>query len=147
MESQHDNVRHMDGYRKGEDGGPASADPSRSGPRRGPDLSKPALILAALCLVLMAILFFGLSSNLKGLSEEVRKVGSMQSELSALQTQVELIQNQPTEGGRKLMVQAMIEDMAQKAAFLGGQIQDQDQARKMAQVQEMLRQIQYDLSH
>ncbi len=145
MDSQHDNVRHMDGFRKGE--GQAQEPPAPKAPRRGPDLSKPALILAALALVLMAILFFGLSSNLKGLTEEVRKVGSLQGEIAALQIQMELVRNQPTEGGRKLMVQAMLEDMAQKAAFLGGQIQDQEQARKMAQVQETLRQIQYDLSH
>lgn len=145
MESSHDNVRHMDGYRKNDPAGPA-LEQSAHAPRRAPDLAKPALILAALGLVLMAIVFYGLSSNLKGLSEEVRKAGAVQSELAALQAQVEIIRNQPTEGGRKLMVQAMIEDMAQKAAFLGGQIQDQDQARKMAQVQEMLRQIQYDLA-
>jgi len=144
MESSHDNVRHMDGFRKGDGAGPSLEQPA--GPRRALDLSKPALVLAALALVLMAIVFYGLSSNLKGLSEEVRKVGSVQGELAALQAQVEVIRNQPTEGSRKLLVQAMIEDMAQKAAFLGGQIQDQDQARKMAQVQEMLRQIQYDLA-
>jgi hypothetical protein len=145
MDSQHDNVRHMDGFRKG--GDQAQEPPVPRAHRRGPDLSKPALILAALALVLMAILFFGLSSNLKGLTEEVRKVGSLQGEIASLQAQMALVRDQPTEGGRKLMVQAMLEDMAQKAAFLGGQIQDQDQARKMAQVQETLRQIQYDLSH
>lgn len=144
MESSHDNVRHMVGFRKGDAAGPSLEQPA--GPRRTPDLVKPALILAALALVLMAIVFYGLSSNIKGLSEEVRKAGAVQGELAALQAQVEVIRNQPTEGSRKLLVQAMIEDMAQKAAFLGGQIQDQDQARKMAQVQEMLRQIQYDLA-
>ena len=144
MESSHDNVRHMDGFRKGDAAGPSLEQPA--GARRAPDLAKPALILAALALVLMAIVFYGLSSNLKGLSEEVRKAGALQNELAALQAQVEVIRNQPTEGGRKLLVLSMIEDMAQQAAFLGGQIQDQDQARKMAQVQEMLRQIQYDLA-
>ena len=75
-----------------------------------------------------------------------RNHGLLPPEIAHCTSQVEVIRNQPTEGSRKLLVQAMIEDMAQKAAFLGGQIQDQDQARKMAQVQETLRQIQYDLS-
>ncbi|MCM0755794.1 hypothetical protein M7784_11125 [Desulfovibrio aminophilus] len=144
MDANNDNILHMDGYRK--QGAAPDGSPAESPGRPGRDFGKPALILALLSLVLMVIFFFGLSSNLKGISEEMRQVAGMRNELAALQDQMVQVRSQPTEGSRKLLVNAMIEDMAQKAAFLGGMIQDEEQARRMAQVQESLRQIQLELS-
>ena len=139
MDANKDNILHMDGYRRSE------AAPAGETSRTGRDFGK--LVLALLSLVLVVIFFFGLSSNLKGISEEMRQVANLKTELAAVQAQMALVQSQPTEGSRKLLVSAMIEDMAQKAAFLGGMIQNEEQARRMAQVQESLRQIQLELAH
>ncbi|MES9994990.1 hypothetical protein [Desulfovibrio aminophilus] len=141
MDANNDNILHMDGYRKSE------ATPAGAPVRPGRDFGKLALVLALLSLVLMVIFFFGMSSNLKGISEEMRQVAGMKTELAAVHAQMALVQSQSTEGSRKLLVNAMIEDMAQKAAFLGGMIQNEEQARRMAQVQESLRQIQLELTH
>ncbi|HMM38450.1 MAG TPA: hypothetical protein PKB11_06790 [Desulfovibrio sp.] len=141
MDANKDNILHMDGYRRSESA------PAGETSRTGRDFGKLALVLALLSLVLVVIFFFGLSSNLKGISEEMRQVANLKTELAAVQAQMALVQSQPTEGSRKLLVSAMIEDMAQKAAFLGGMIQNEEQARRMAQVQESLRQIQLELAH
>lgn len=147
MDQGQDKVRVLDGYRKGGESGQASpGTPGIPAPARGRDLATPALVLSLLGLVLMVVFFFGMSSNIRGLSDEIRQMAALRTELAALQGQLDEVRSRPTEGARKVLLNSVLEDMVQKSAFVEVQLQDQTQSERLSKVRDLLRQVQDDLA-
>lgn len=151
MDQGQDKVRVLDGYRKAGDSAQASTGAPEApnmapAPGRSRDLATPALVLSLLALVLMVVFFFGMSSNIRGLSDEVHQLTGLRGDVAGLQAKLDEVRNQPTEGARKVLLNSMLEDMIQKSAFVEVQLQDQAQSERLSKVRDLLRQVQSDVS-
>jgi len=130
----------MDEYRD-----PKGNDPKDNGtpPLHGQNVktsrgvSRTALVLAILALLAAGALFFKTNQNLASLSKDVTgitaKIGLMDARMAELE-------NLPAKS-KQMVTAAMIQEMAQKAAYLSTQV-DKEQAAKLLQAMELLQQAQ-----
>lgn len=109
-----------------------------SGKSANMDLSKIAIVVSLLSVVLSVIFFFGLNRNLSGLSNEVRDIGAIRSNVDALDTYVDGLLEQmgrvntrileleakPRKEAVRVLQESMIDDMLRRTEFMGGQLAD-----------------------
>jgi len=119
------------------------------------DMGKVALIISILAVLLVAILFFGVNQNVKGVAQEVAKlqklpekiavltgnVQEMGTKVNTLEAKVDRLEDLPQKTKNTIIANAL-EDMAAKTKYLASQVDNQEQASKLAQVQELLNQVQ-----
>lgn len=127
---------------------PASA-PSR-------DLSRAAIVISLLAVVLVAIFFFGLNRNLSGLAAEIQHYESLKGEVQAMNQSIEQIvanmdnitvrliemdQKVRTEA-RQVVRDATLNDMLQKAGYLAGSanVEEADRLREVMRILTEVRQ-------
>lgn len=124
----------MDGFRKPKEGENPSMTELHT--KTSQDISRMALLLALLAVLLAGVLFFKANQNLAGLSKDVTglsaKVGVMDARMAELE-------NLPAKSKRMVMG-TMIMEMAQKASYLSTQIDNPEQAAKLLQAMELLQQ-------
>lgn len=114
------------------------------------DMGKVAIIISFMAVVLLVVFFYGLNQNLSNLTSEVKDLQSVRGEVAALNTQMEVVDGRiveleklPTKT-RHIIMDGIIEEMNQKAAYVGAQLSEAEQA-KLAQVQELLKDVQSGL--
>ncbi|MBN2140968.1 MAG: hypothetical protein JW718_08180, partial [Desulfovibrionaceae bacterium] len=134
MEKAPDNVRQIDTAKKSAE---AMAQKLVDDSRR--DMGKVGLIISLLAIVLLVVFYFGLNQNIRGLSQEISKLGALKGDVTQVQERLEVLEKAPQQI-RNMVYQGIIQDMAQKAGFLSGQL-DETQAQKLVQVQNLLREV------
>ena len=121
----------------------------------GHDLSKWAMLVSLLSLVLMLIFFFGLTQNVTGVADEVESVSQLRGQIEGLQALLQgtneyvgaldgrLGAVEQTQSGlvRQAVLEGLLSDMRIQAAALAGAVTDPAQAAKIAQLQELLEQL------
>jgi hypothetical protein len=124
----------MDGFRKPKESEVTSMNDLNV--KTSQDISRMALLLALLAVLLAGVLFFKANQNLNSLSQDVTglssKVGTMDARMAELE-------NLPAKSKRMVMG-TMIMEMAQKASYLATQVDDKEQAAKLLQAMELLQQ-------
>ncbi|WP_243359224.1 hypothetical protein [Fundidesulfovibrio terrae] len=124
----------MDEYRKPKESDVPSMNELNA--KTSQDISRMALLLALLAVLLAGVLFFKANQNLNVLSKDVSginaKVGTMDARMAELE-------NLPAKSKRMVMG-TMIMEMAQKASYLSTQVDDPEQAAKLLQAMELLQQ-------
>jgi hypothetical protein len=100
------------------------------------DISRMALLLALLAVLLAGVLFFKANQNLNVLSKDVAGVSSKIGTMDARMAELE---NLPAKSKRMVMG-TMIMEMAQKASYLSTQLDNPEQAAKLLQAMELLQQ-------
>jgi len=125
---------------------------SEAWPQRGHDMSKWAMVVALLSLVLVLVFFFGLTQNVSGVAGEVEAVSELKTDVEGLRALVQgtneyvvglderLGQVEAVQSGlvRQAVLQGLLADLRVKAAALEGALQDPAQAEKLAQVRALL---------
>ena len=100
------------------------------------DISRMALLLAVLAVLLAGVLFFKANQNINAVTQDVSginaKIGIMDARMAELETL-------PAKSKRMVMG-TMIMEMAQKASYLSTQMDNPDQAAKLLQAMELLQQ-------
>ncbi|MFP5221892.1 MAG: hypothetical protein ACLGSA_06335 [Acidobacteriota bacterium] len=100
------------------------------------DISRMALLLALVAVLLAGVLFFKANQNLNVLSKDVSgistKIGTMDAKMAELE-------NLPAKSKRMVMG-TMIMEMAQKASYLSTQVENPEQAAKLLQAMELMQQ-------
>lgn len=100
------------------------------------DISRMALLLALLAVLLAGVLFFKANQNLNVLSKDVSGISSKMGTIDARMAELE---NLPAKSKRMVMG-TMIMEMAQKASYLSTQLDNPEQAAKLLQAMELLQQ-------
>jgi hypothetical protein len=100
------------------------------------DISRMALLLALLAVLMAGVLFFKANQNLNVLSQDVSGISSKIGTMDARMAELE---NLPAKSKRMVMG-TMIMEMAQKASYLSTQIDNPEQAAKLLQAMELLQQ-------
>jgi len=122
------------------------------------EMGKVALIISILAVLLVAILFFGVNQNVKGVAQEVAKlqklpekiailsgtVQEMGTKVNTLDAKVARLEDLPQKTKNTIIANAL-EDMAAKTKYLATQVDNQEQANKLAKIQELLDQVQKEL--
>lgn len=100
------------------------------------DISRMALLLALLAVLLAGVLFFKANQNLNVLSQDVSGISARVGTMDARMAELE---NLPAKSKRMVMG-TLIMEMAQKASYLSTQIDNPEQAAKLLQAMELLQQ-------
>jgi len=109
------------------------------------DMSKVAIIVSLLVVVLLVIFFFGMNRNIAGLTEEVKSLGALRQDVSALdQRMVQMEEGMPVEM-RRMIAQSIVNEMAMKAAYLGNNLDDEQLRGKMQNVLQTLKDVRLEL--
>ena len=124
----------MDEYRKPKEGENPSM--MELNAKTSQDISRMALLLALLAVLLAGVLFFKANQNLTGLSKDVTGLSAKMGTMDARMAELE---NLPAKSKRMVMG-TLIMEMAQKASYLSTQVDNPDQAAKLLQAMELLQQ-------
>ena len=100
------------------------------------DISRMALLLALLAVLLAGVLFFRANQNIGVLSTDVAGLGQR---IGAIDVRMAELENLPAKS-KKMVLSTIILEMAQKASYLSGQVDNQEQAAKLLQAMELLQQ-------
>jgi len=115
------------------------------------DMSKVAIFLSIVSILLMVVFFFGLNQNVKGLSTQAKLIPAMQDNMvlmnknmESMDTRLLAVEELPARA-RNIIMGAMLEEMAGSTGYLQTQIDDPAAAEKLQAAAELLRQVQADL--
>lgn len=109
------------------------------------DMSKVAIVVSLLVVVLLVIFFFGMNRNIAGLTDEVKSLGELRTDVSTLdQRMVQMEEGVPVRM-KKLLAHDMVNEMAMKAAYLGNTLEDQQLRDKMQGILQSLKEVRGEL--
>lgn len=114
------------------------------------DMGKIAVIISIMAVVLLVVFFYGLNQNLTSLTTEVKDLQTVRGEVATLNDQMSTVDDRLVElekmpmRTRHIIMDGIIEEMNQKAGYLGQQLSEEEQA-KLAKVQELLKDVQSGL--
>lgn len=98
------------------------------------DMSKVAMIVSLLAVILLVIFFFGMNRNIAGLTEEVKSLGVLREDVASLdERMVQLSTEVPTEM-KRLLAHDLVNEMTMQAVYLSDTLEDQAMKDKMAEV-------------
>lgn len=129
------------------------------------DMGKVAMFISILSVLLLVVFFFGLNQNIAGLSQEVKALSSLKQDVQALggrllnvqgdvdglQGEMRIVSGKVTEleklpaKTRNMIITNDLSAMGEKLGYIGDQI-DADQAQKLKQAQDIIKQLQSDLA-
>lgn len=115
------------------------------------DMGKVALFVAILAVVLLVVFFFGLNQNLNGLSARVDNLVVLKNDVDALGGRVNVVEDRlvALEGlplkAKKMVMGTMLQEMAQRAAYLSTQMDGENQNERLVQAMELLQQVQAEV--
>ncbi len=124
------------------------------------DLGKIAIVVSLLSVVLLLIFFFGLNSNLNGLSNEIKDIGTIRKNVEALDSYVDDLLGQmvrvntrimelkenPGKEDVRVLQQSMLNDMLGRVELMEQQLREvaldnTKQAQKLERLQKLLREF------
>jgi hypothetical protein len=120
------------------------------------DLSKVALALGALAVLLVIGFFVGIDMKLGEVRRDVAaqidtlaplqtNVTAASARLDGIERRVGAIEAQPL-AAKRLILESYVQDMVQRANLLGAQVESPAQKARLDQVRELLGQIQTDIA-
>lgn len=124
----------MDDYRNNKENDVPSM--SELNAKTSQDISRMALLLALVAVLLAGVLFFKANQNLNVLSKDVSGISS---KIGTIDAKVAELENLPAKSKRMVMG-TMIMEMAQKASYLSTQVENPEQAAKLLQAMELMQQ-------
>lgn len=105
------------------------------------DMSKVAMIVSLLAVILLVIFFFGMNRNIAGLTDEVKSLGVLREDVASLdQRMVQLKQEVPVEM-KRLLAHDLVNEMTMQAVYLSGTLEDEAMKTKMAEIVTNLKDI------
>ena len=116
------------------------------------DMGRMALLISLTLVLIMAVSYFFLARDIKGLTTEVQALNAVRSQVSELDAKmgsVELrmsaLESLPART-RRLVVRAMIQEMASKADFLAKDVDSDAEAAKLQEAITLLRQVEQGMA-
>ncbi len=105
------------------------------------DMSKVAMIVSLLAVILLVIFFFGMNRNIAGLTDEVKSLGELRQDMSSLdQRMVQLKDEVPTQM-KRLLAHDMVNEMTMQAVYLSDSLDDEALRGKMMEVLQSLKEV------
>ncbi|QGY41393.1 hypothetical protein GM415_15105 [Pseudodesulfovibrio cashew] len=108
--------------------------PSASTDEAQRDMSKVAMIVSLLAVLLLVIFFFGMNRNIAGLTEEVKSLGVLREDVASLDQRMVKMQEDVPVQMKRLIAHDIVNEMTMKAVYLSDVLQDEAMRAKMQEV-------------
>ncbi len=116
------------------------------------DMSKVAIVISILSVLLLVVFFFGMNQNLQGLSAKVEKLSGMESQIQAIDSKVSGLEQEISglknlpQKTRNMVLANSLQEMSQKASMLSSQVNNEDQSAKLIKARKLMQEVQGELS-
>lgn len=115
------------------------------------DMGKVALFVSIMSVILLVVFFFGLNQNLTSLTEQVSVIPGIQQQIdgidgkiAGIETELGTLKDLPAKT-KKMVVGTMLQEMSQKAGYLGTQMENEAQNAKLQEAMQLMQEVQTDL--
>jgi len=106
------------------------------------DMGKAALILSLILVVLLSVFYFTLSDKIGRTGQDMESLRGvltgLNQNVATLDGRVNMLENIPAKS-KQMVIDAMIQEMSQKAAFLSNETADPAQKEKLDKALELLK--------
>lgn len=146
MASESNNVHKLETVQQSENDNTApTAEPVQAMADTNRDMSKVAMIVSLLVVVLLVIFFFGMNRNIAGLTDEVKSLGELRTEVSTLdQRMIQMEEALPSQM-KRIIAHDLVNEMAMKAAYLGNTLEDEALRTQMQDILHALKGVRTEL--
>lgn len=105
------------------------------------DMSKVAMIVSLLAVLLLVIFFFGMNRNIAGLTDEVKSLGVLRDDVATLDQRMVQMQDEMPVKMQRMLAYEIVNEMSMKAFYLTDNLPDQAMRTKMQEVLQGLKEI------
>jgi len=109
------------------------------------DMSKVAMIVSLLAVLLLVIFFFGMNRNIAGLTDEVKSLGALREDVSSLDQRMVQLQADIPVRMKRMIAHDMVNEMVMKAAYLADVLDSEAQQDAMRSVLKELQAVRVEL--
>lgn len=117
------------------------AAPAAGGDEVQKDMSKVAMIVSLLAVLLLVIFFFGMNQNIAGLTDEVKALGVLREDVSNLDQRMLKMQEEVPGQMKRMIAHDVVNEMTMKAFYLTDTLEDNELRVKMGEVLKGLKEI------
>lgn len=115
------------------------------------DMSKVAIVISILSVLLLVVFFFSMNQNLSGLSAKVENLSGMQnqiesidSKVAGLEEEISGLENLPQQT-RNMVLANSLQEMAQRTSVISSQVNTEEQSTKLQQAMNLMQEVQVEL--
>lgn len=108
------------------------------------DMSRVAVIVSLLSVVLLVIFFFGLNRNIAGLNAEVKSLGALRGQVQEMDERLLKLEDVPAQM-KRTAIYGLTTDMTMQSAYLEGQVENEAQKERLQAIQKLLDEFRSDL--
>jgi len=105
------------------------------------DMSKVAMIVSLLAVILLVVFFFGMNRNIAGLTDEVRTLSTLREDVSNLDQRMVLMQEEMPSQVKRMIAYDLVNEMSMKASYLGDSLEDEGLRKKMQEIMQSLKSV------
>ncbi|MGL1862631.1 MAG: hypothetical protein OCC46_08930 [Pseudodesulfovibrio sp.] len=105
------------------------------------DMSKVAMIVSLLAVILLVIFFFGMNRNIAGLTDEVKSLGELRQDMSSLDQRMVQLKDEVPAQMKRLLAHDMVNEMTMQAVYLSDFLDDEALRGKMMEVLQSLKEV------
>ncbi|SOB57841.1 conserved protein of unknown function [Pseudodesulfovibrio profundus] len=111
------------------------------------DMSKVAMIVSLLAVLLLVIFFFGMNRNIAGLTDEVKSLGILRDDVAQLDQRMVKMQEEVPVTMKRMLAHDLVNEMAMKAFYLTDTLEDEALRSKMQEVLVGLKEVRTGLEN
>lgn len=111
------------------------------------DMSKVAMIVSLLAVLLLVIFFFGMNRNIAGLTDEVKSLGILREDVAQLDERMVQMQAEVPVTMKRMLAHDLVNEMAMKAFYLTDTLEDEALRSKMQEVLAGLKEVRTGLEN
>lgn len=111
------------------------------------DMSKVAMIVSLLAVLLLVIFFFGMNRNIAGLTDEVKSLGVLREDVAQLDQRMVKMQEEVPVTMKRMIAHDLVNEMAMKAFYLTDTLEDEALRSKMQEVLVGLKEVRTGLEN
>lgn len=105
------------------------------------DMSKVAMIVSLLAVLLLVIFFFGMNRNIAGLTDEVKSLGVLREDVANLDDRMVQMQKDVPVQMKRMLAHDLVNEMTMKAFYLTDTLPDEALRGKMQEVLKGLKEV------
>lgn len=105
------------------------------------DMSKVAMIVSLLAVLLLVVFFFGMNRNIAGLTDEVKALGVLREDIASLDERLVTMQEEVPVTMRRMIAHDLVNEMTMKAFYLSDSLEDEALRAKMQEVLAGLKEV------
>lgn len=111
------------------------------------DMSKVAMIVSLLAVLLLVIFFFGMNRNIAGLTDEVKALGVLREDVASLDQRMVKMQEEVPGQMKRMIAHDVVNEMTMKAFYLTDTLEDEELRLKMSEVLKGLKEVREGLEN